>query len=220
MRDDETSSEWLHFTGECIAGAEKGRSLEMLSTTMMSWRAFRETFAGGTTIPLARQWWRRLIGRVVGGRRSFTFLPKTFRDTMTDLDDRLPKGELGLGVFIGKRSLVRGTTISGASFYTLKAARRAKLIADVVGSVPIAVVYDETIDSPVALVTELDGERVVLGRDEAGRLRDESTGSTFDALGRCIGGRLLGKRLELAPSVFTRWYGFSQTYRDVTIWAP
>ena len=79
MRDEETSSVWLHYTGECIAGPRAGRQLELVSTTAMTWRAFRDTYPEGTTIPPARQWWRRLMGGLIGHRGMHMPLPRLFR---------------------------------------------------------------------------------------------------------------------------------------------
>ena len=67
---------------------------------------------------------------------------------------------------------------------------------------------------------ELDGARIEAQMDEEGVLRDGATGSTFDAVGRFSSGPLAGKRLTPAASVFTRWYGFAQTYPKASIWTP
>ena len=219
MRDESTSSEWLHYTGECIVGPRAGRTLDMLSTTAMTWRAFRESYPEGTTIPPPEQWWRRVMGRLVGSRRG-AFLPGFFRDTMHAGDARLPEGELGLGVFVGRRSVVAGKSVEAACFYPFKAVRAAKLVADRVGGIPIVVHYGATADTPIALVASLGDTPVELELAGDGRLRDHASGSLFDGVGRCTEGPLTGQRLPLAPSVWTRWYGFAQTYPGTAIWQP
>lgn len=220
MRDESTSSEWLHYTGECIVGPRAGRALPMLDTTAMTWRAFRGAYPEGTTIPPAEQWWRRVMGRLFGSRGGVTFLSKTFRDTMHAGDARLPEGELGLGVFVGRRSLFRGTSVSAARFYPFDAVRKLGFVADQLGDVPIVVHYGPGADSPIALVARLDDGPVDLVPAGDGRLRDRASGSVFNAVGRCMEGPMAGKRLPLAPSVWTRWYGFVQTYPETSIWQP
>ena len=219
MRDQQSSSEWLHYTGECIVGPHAGRSLEMLATTAMTWRAFRATFPDASAVPLAREWWRRLLGSVFGRRGGGGYLPRLFRATMNGADPRLPEGELGLGVFLGARSLVGGARVSAARFYPFRAVKQAGLIVDDLDDTPIVVHYDAAVDTPIALIARLDGRRIELARAGEGTLRDRATGSLFDPIGRAKSGELAGQRLALAPSVWTRWYGFSQTYPETDIWS-
>src|SRR5687767_13099934 len=99
MRDAETSSEWLHYTGECIQGPLAGRSLTMLDSPLVSWKAFRELHAtdGATVVPQSNSWFRRLFGRLETSHRLF-HLTGMFRQTMRPPDPRLPEQEFGLGI--------------------------------------------------------------------------------------------------------------------------
>jgi hypothetical protein len=119
---------------------------------------------------------------------------------------------------VGRRSIVSGARVAAARFYPFGAVKQAGLIRDELDGTPLAVHYSPGVDTPVALVAQLAGERIDLVQHGDGMLEDGATGSVFDVLGRCSSGKYQGKRLELATSVWTRWYGFSQTYPETTIW--
>lgn len=217
MEDDLTRSQWLHYTGECVTGPLAGRQLELFPTTAMNWGAFREAFPEGDTIPEDDALWRRLMGYVAGAR-GLHALPPLFRKTMRAPDPRLPEGELGLGVFVGRKRLL-GAKVD-ARFYRFADCRAKRLVRDDLAGRPLAVYYHPSADVPLAVWSELEGAAIDLALDHEGRLVDHATGARFDLVGRALSGPFAGKRLELASSIWTRWYGWAQTYPDTSLWAP
>lgn len=221
MRDEESRSQWLHYTGECIQGEHAGSALPMLPTTLTSWKAFRALHPTGTTIDRESSWWRRLAGRIAGARdMALPFgLPPLFTNTMRARDTRLKDNELGLGVVLGQRSLLRRTSALAARFYPFKAFKQQPLVHDTLGDVPLVLAWDAVAHAVAAFDTRLDGSPLRLRLDDQ-HLVDEGSGARFDLVGRCVQGAFKGQRLAAMPGLSTRWYGFSQTYPNTTIYAP
>lgn len=221
MRDDQSRSEWLHFTGECILGPMAGRSLGILDTSLMSWQAFKELHAGHTVIEHTQAAWRRAMGALFGRREMPLFrLPGMFTKTMRERDGRLPDMEFGLGIAMGRRSLISGTQPEAARFYPLKAVRTAGIINDRLGNTPVVILMDEKLGSPSAFFGQLGENEVRLERDVPGLFRDEVSGAVINCAGKVIRGPLQNQKLKPAMAIATRWYGFSQTYPSASIWSP
>lgn len=205
MDDDATGSHWLHYTGECIAGPSAGEQIEMLPSEIKSFGAFRSANPAGTVVAPTNALWRRVIGWL----ETYLvppMLPGMFYRTMHAGDRRLEERTLGLGVVVGRRNLVRGL-VPVARFYPMAAAREAGLIVDRVDELDVLVGMDDEQGAPVAY--RLPGPCVVLEGSAVG-----ADGARWGRDGRDAN----GVRLPLANGIFGRWYGFSQTYPDTTIW--
>ena len=216
MRDQETRSEWLHYTGECIAGPLAGRTLPMLDGSLLSWKSFRTLYPEATVAPPTNAWWRRVAGRIETKLGLF-HLTGMFRRTMRAPDARLPEQEFGLGIVVGRRSLVGGARERAARFFPNRLVRERGLINDRVGDLPVVVAFDPVIGAGSAFAATLDGATLAFAPAGEGRFRDGASGSEFDLAGRAVTGPLAGRRLAPAPALSTRWYGFVQTYPGASI---
>jgi hypothetical protein len=134
-------------------------------------------------------------------------------------DTRLGDNELGLGVVLGQRSLVRRASAQAARFYPFKLFKKRPIAHDTLADVPLVLAWDAQARALAAFDTRVDAAPRSF-RMEGRILVEASTGSRFDLAGRCTDGALAGKRLVAVPGLATRWYGFAQTYREPTIYAP
>ena len=91
------------------------------------------------------------------------------------------------------------------------------MINDLVGDLPVVIVFDPVISAGSAFVAALDGHTLAFAATAEGRFRDQASGSEFDQAGRAMSGPLTGRRLAPAPALSTRWYGFVQTYPAASI---
>lgn len=217
MRDAETGSEWLHYTGECVVGPMAGKTLSMLTTELMTWRAFRERYAGATVIDDTPSLFRRLMGKVTAMRDvpSFFRLPPWFTRTMTKATRDIADMEFGLGVVVTQRRLLGGARAAGARFYPFKALRAAKMVRETLDGTPVVVLWDEAANAASAFVARLDDRVLDLRVVADGTLRDGDT--VVDVTGRVTAGPHQGQRLPVLLGVHTRWYGFHQVHPDATV---
>lgn len=217
MRDKETGSCWLHFTGECVMGRYAGHALALVPTSLLSWRAFRTLYPQATVIGPTNPLWRRLLGRIISNPPVFV-MPGFFRRTMREPDRRLPESELGLGLVIRQRRASDSVIESAERFYPRRPVRGAGVINDRIGDIPVMIASDPWSGSSVAFVAVMDGRELHFRPAEEGLFLDETTGTLFDLAGRGVRGPLQGRRLHPAPSISARWYGFVTTYPRASIW--
>lgn len=220
MRDVQTKSEWLHYTGECIAGPLEGRALRQLEMNVVSFAAFKERFPNATVIANSTSWLRRLMGHIDGRREapSFFRLPKMFTRTMRAADARLPDMEVGIGVVIGQRSLTGRQRAAAARFYPYRALRRVGAVQESLAGHGVLVVWDPEAASASAFAARL-GERALALRLSPEAMVDER-GNRFDVQGRVLAGPDAGQALRRLPVIATRWYGFAQTYPEAGVFDP
>ena len=103
MRDEETESLWDHITGECFDGPLEGHRLDFWPVHLTNVSA--ELAAHPETILLKSGYRspKTLVMGALGKRMSYnregTILAPHFRNSMSsEIDQRLPEGEQGLGL--------------------------------------------------------------------------------------------------------------------------
>lgn len=218
MRDAQTGSQWLHYTGECVDGPMAGRALSMLTTNVLSWNALRQRLPQATVIANSTSLFRRLLA-VVDARReapSFFRLPSWFTRTMRRGPSPLPDMAFGLGVVVGRRNLFAHQEVAGARFYPYAALRQARLVEDTLASTPLLLLWDADGGHGVAFTARLDGAVLRFHLGPAGEVLDER-GNRYDLGGRVVEGPQQGGRLPPLPALATRWYGFGQTYASADV---
>ena len=213
MQDVETSSQWLHYTGECILGPFQGRALPMIPSTLISWKAFLALHGEGSVLLPTNPLWRRILSWLTS-TLPLPFLPPVFVRTLPELDKRLGIGVLGLGLVVGQRWIGREEKAT-AKFYPLDQIKKAGLIHDRLADVSVLVVYDGGLGSAVAFQVT-PGSRYE--RAGSGCLRDVGTGRRYDLAGRGVEDP--EDLLAPAAGLLTRWYGFVATYPTAGIWLP
>lgn len=209
MFDRETMSLWSHLTGEALAGPMKGRRLPVVaSVPQVKWRTVREQAPEARVLS-------------VGGREDapgdsyagYHADPKALGvRPVSRRDLRLPGKALVVGVRIGK----------SAKAYPFSALGSSGVLNDEMDGMPLAVARSDVAGASAVYRRTVDGK--VLEFEPAvvdGKLRDRTTGTTWDLL-RGIGreGPLAGMRLEAAPFVNSYWFGWSDYYPETGLYTP
>ena len=203
MTDRETGSLWDHVTGECVHGALRGYQLEGVAPLEYPFAAQLARVEPEARIALSRH------GPI---RRGITWffqrnmppgtkgmVPPHFVSTMVEEDTRLPRLELGLGLWLDDNprfyplSVIRGL---GNLCFDSIAGRRFLIYVDPQTGAPSAVFTDARaaeyrgrelwIESPSGAWVIEDGRLRVAGRH-----------------------RMSARAPSRPQQQFTRWYGFA-----------
>lgn len=102
LEDLRTGSVWHHLTGECIDGPLAGSQLEIIGSVLHLTAVETLNLFPQAHITFSQQnhflrWYGRLINKVFSGKRGF--IPPPFYHTMLPADGRLPRLQMGLGVW-------------------------------------------------------------------------------------------------------------------------
>ena len=218
MRDAETGSQWLHYTGECVLGPLAGRALAMLDTNLMTWPTFRERYPGASVIENTPSLFRRLLGRFNSAREapSVFRLPSWFTRTMREKPrSPLRAAEFGIGVVLGQRSLLGGVKARGAKFYPYARLKPLGCVQESVADVPVLVRWDARADSALAFRARVGDATPRFSLD--GDVLVDDLGNRYAPDGTATDGPARGERLQLLTSIATRWYGFEQSYPEAEV---
>ena len=202
--DRETGSWWDHITGECVDGKLAGKRLSISPL-------FHETAARALAthpnaqIAVARQSvYERLMSGFFDRMRRWAgrFLVPLAKSTMGKEDRRLPRWEIGLGVW----------SDSEAVYYPKSVIRDGGgLIVDEFGGKRILVYLDPRTKIPAALFVhdasaQWEGDTIILSGGEVvrdGVLRDEKGNQLFTP-----------RPMQLV----SRWFGFALTFLGCRIY--
>ena len=210
LLDDETGSHWTPFNGLAIAGPLRGTQLRKLLMHQCRWAELRVMF-DNILVPDGEGESRE--GHGSGFPNPFVQRPVPFaRQTIKDLDQRLPEQELVLGVEVGEH----------ARTYRLQTIHDAGLVLpDVLGDTPVVVMAARNTWFATAFDARVDG-RVLSFIKESGRAswRDRETGSRWDFSGKAISGPLLGKRLAYVSCGVEKWFAWAAAHPGVDIHVP
>lgn len=195
MFDRQTGSEWIHVTAECVMGPLKGKSLDFVPASVITWREWKSQHPETTVFPSRRRWKEESRSR------------KDFAETSK-------REKLGLNVLVQQKS----------KLYPYNKLEAKKVINDRFGETPLAVVFVPKADAALAWVRELDGKPLTfepLAGYEKLRLKDRETGSTWDPLsGRCVAGPSQGKQLKPLVAIAIRlrryraFYPKGETFKE------
>lgn len=205
MGDAETVSYWDHITGECVYGPLQGHRLEVGQlhhlTAAQTLAAYPEAQIAISKMPL----WQRLMGRIqrFGAMRKNGVLPPRFRGSMGEADERLPRMEMGLGIWTNK-------TQRYYPMHTLKQAGEA--LWDQMDGRDLLIYLDPATHTPTAVYTP---KQPFHRHDDQLQFADGS--KIADSLLVMPDGAT--QRLERPQQLFTRWYGFAYTFPGCEIYA-
>lgn len=130
MRDRETGTLWQHATGEALIGPLEGSRLEVLGGERITWAGWREQYPD-TKIAVAPDEWPGVLPLSVT-MKILEFATRSGRvPGLTLTDDRLPQNEEIVGVSLAGE----------ACAYPVASLRRHEVLNDMVGGIPIVVVY-------------------------------------------------------------------------------
>jgi len=211
MQDKATGTLWNHITGEAYYGPAVGTSLgpphnvlhlkvdQLLKRDPDARIAIsdRVYYAGG-----------RRHGTVEGLSAARVFKPEqrnglgdAFAATLGMEDTRRPRMDLGLGVW----------SDTGSRYYPRERIQKAgNALIDELDGRKVLVYVDPVTSTPAAIFVDATSARKdgkIVRLDDGSIVRD---GALYDSRGQ----RIMAER---PLQIFTRWYGFSSTFRETSI---
>lgn len=222
MWDDLTESWWQQFTGEAIVGSYTGTQLVMLPSQVVGFGDYAAQHPDGQVLAIPANF-----------SRSYGSNPYAFYDTggtpllsvaeLDALDDRLPIMARVLG------ALVRGESVA----YPFDALAREGAINDTVGGLDVVAVWQpgvaSALDHPeidrardvgtAALFRRaLDGRVLTFYAEADGTIRDEGTGSAWNAFGTAVSGELSGSQLQQVVASGHFWFAWSKFQPETRVY--
>lgn len=202
MQDEETGSWWQQITGYAIAGPLKGRRLVRVFHDEVAFRIWAaEHPASQVLLPAGDSAWVEF---------STNWEEETGRypvPTRVRLTDSLPP-----------RTIVATLELKGdARAWTMEALERQQVIVDRVGGQNVVVVLGDDRKSVRAFSAEIDGrfiELFVVPGSAPLRLRDGTSGSTWDFSGTALDGPLAGQKLQPLGVIKDYWFNWKHYHPD------
>jgi hypothetical protein len=219
MYDRQTHSLWAHFGGNAIGGTLVDRHIEILPSSIVSWKQFKESYPKG-----------KVLSKETGYQRAYGQNPYVGYDNV-NTPPFLFSGKID-DTLAPKERIVAIEHDDTAKAYLLEDLNNMKLIQDSLGQEPIVLFYSEGTASGLDKSTIAEGKEVgstaaysrVLEEGgiidfylEDGKIKDQDTQSTWNFMGEAIEGPLKGEKLRaLSFKVDTFWFAWS-TYRPDTV---
>jgi thiol-disulfide isomerase/thioredoxin len=213
MYDRQTETWWQQATGEGIAGEHTGRQLTFVPASMISWNDFVEAHPDG-----------HVLSRDTGYVRNYGRNPYTGYDDI-ERSPFLYDGPETPGVLPPMARVVTVELNDEAVAYPYDILREERVVNDVVGGVPIAVLWvpgtasaldagsvagGADVGAATTYGRELHGDALTLSFVvEGDRILDEQTGTEWDVLGRGLSGPLAGRGLKPVVSINHFWFSWA-----------
>ncbi|MBZ0283360.1 MAG: DUF3179 domain-containing protein [Anaerolineae bacterium] len=220
MWDDRTQSWWQQFTGEAIVGAYTGTILTMLPSHMTAFGQFTAQYPAG-----------QVLSRETGISRDYGLNPYVEYDSgdpflfPDEIDSRLRPTERVLAGVIGGQPKAYPFTVLSAEI----------VINDTVGGEDVAAFWqggsssaldqkaiDQSRDVGTAALYSriLDGQTLSFNADSNGVIRDDQTGSMWNAFGTAVEGELIGKQLQQILAAPHFWFAWAAFQPETDIYVP
>jgi hypothetical protein len=209
MWDRQTQSWWQQVSGQAIVGTLTGTQLKALDSQTLSFADFRSRYPTGD-----------VLSRDTGFQRPYGQNPYAGYDTDAGarpfdyggpLDPRLPPVERVESITVGADTIV----------VPFSALQRRPVLSATVGGVPVIVLFDPHVLSPLdelriansrqvgtaaAFDRRLAGRTLDFTPAGPGQMTDRQTGSTWDVTGRAIAGPLRGAQLRRRHNLNAFWF--------------
>ncbi len=207
MYDRQTSTLWSHLTGQALAGPLAGEQLQLLPSSQTSWGRWRRAHPESLFLKIDPS----LLGD------PYTHYYRSPRlGVDRDQADFVPDPRLGA------KEKVIGVRLAGqVKAYSFATLARDRVVNDVVGGVPLVIVFDGPSESGAVFRRDPAGVVLTFGPDARPLdLVDEETGSGWDGLGgMAIAGPLRGTGLEQVPITYSFWFAWSDFYPETDLFA-
>jgi len=215
MWDDKTQSWWQQFTGEAIVGTYTGTLLDIVSSQVVSYAAFKAQYPEGEVLSTN--------GRNYGSNPyvGYDSNAQPFLFTGT-IDSRLFATERVLGVDLNNVTVA----------YPFPNLSEEIAINDTVGDVDVVALWQpgaaSALDAPeiansrdvgMAGLFErtLDGQVLTFSVDN-GAIVDDQTGSTWNVFGTAMTGELAGAQLEQVNAFPHFWFAWAAFHPDTELY--
>ena len=209
MLDYETGSYWWQVPGQAIVGPLTGEELEILPSTVTTWRRWRELHPD-----------TQVLSRDTGYERNYDRDPfATYAEILDEGRFAFPVGEAARDPRLSPAAVVLALKIEGeAVVYSLEPSEPS-VVHDEVGGSPVAIFLDPDSQTGAAFQPVAAGELLRFRWTEAGP-SDENTGSLWDLSGRAVDGPLRGEQLEQLPTRISFWFAIVAAEPDIEIRGP
>ena len=204
MYDRQTDSLWSQFLGEAVEGPLAGTKLELVSSHLTTWSAWKEEYPDTLVLdpqgPVADQY-----AQYYDDGRSGVLGQSNF-------DGRLPSKDLVVGI--------AGQASQRAYPHSRLAER--PVLNDEFEGIDILVTFDVAARSTSVFRRSLDGMGLTFSQARwPGEMTDAETGSVWNKLsGVAIAGPLKGSRLIPYPSFDAFWFAWTDFYPKTELFGP
>ncbi|MEE9215828.1 MAG: DUF3179 domain-containing protein [Anaerolineales bacterium] len=206
MLDYETGSYWWQVPGQAIVGPLTGEELELLPSTVTTWRSWRELHPD-----------TRVLSRDTGYDRNYNQDPfATYAEILEGGRFAFPVGEAARDPRLSPAAIVLALKVEGTVVAYPLERSAPSVIHDEVGGSPVAVFLDPGSQSGAAFHPIVAGELLRFRWTEAGPI-DENTGSLWDLAGRAIDGPLIGEQLKPLPTKTSFWFAIVAAEPDIEV---
>lgn len=198
MYDRQTESMWQQFSGEALVGDYTGDFLTILSSQLISFEQFRQSYPDVM-----------VLSRNTGHRRNYGDNPYSGYDDINN-SPFLLREEVS-GEISPMEKVVGVRTDQEVKGYTYSVTRAQRVIHDVVGGDPIVIFHLD------GMVSALDNRSIRRSRDDGatgvfspvlngkqlefeyvnGEIRDLQTRSVWSITGKAIAGQMEGEQLDV-----------------------
>lgn len=203
MYDRQTNSLWSQILGEAISGSMKGTKLEFASALHTTWADWKAQYPNTTA----------LFKGYAGASDSYTsyyrspsagVLGETFSDA------RLQTKEFVIGVEQNGEAVA----------YPFRALSRQPVVNDVIGGIPVLIVFNANSAAGIVFDRRVNGEVNPLNFSSKGglTLSDGETGSIWEGMtGIATTGALAGRSLTPVKSTLVFWFGWKDWYPNTRV---
>ena len=209
QKDLETGTSWQQATGEAIDGPLKGTRLTLYPVVRTTWAEWRRRYPNTQVLQPLPGYAERMPSRSKRIKDVTRVGPEGPPNGALTLDTRLPARETVAGLEVGRESVA----------YPFPELRRARVVNDRVGGLPIVIVHQPSSDTTTAFDARANGKVLTFqpANDEASSMIDRETRSTWNAYGLCLEGALKGTQLKQVILVPQFWFAWSQFHQGTRI---
>ena len=197
MFDRETGSLWSHLTGEAIVGPLNGQRLTIVPSVQTTWGLWLKGHPKALSLAGSE-------GQLSDPYDLYFQTDSAGIEGRKHQDDRLPTKERVIGIRLGGE----------VKAYSFSALARDRVVDDVVGGIPLVIVFDGSSESGAAYQRKVNG--LVLDFQPGSRpmsMTDSQSESEWDGLtGTASSGSSAGMVLESVPFTYSFWFGWADFY--------
>ncbi|MFZ5921906.1 MAG: DUF3179 domain-containing protein [Chloroflexota bacterium] len=222
MYDRQTETWWQQADGLAIAGDLTGTQLAFYPAAIVAWSEFTQAYPEG-----------KVLSRETGFVRDYGRNPYEGYDDVNS-SPFLYQGPPTPGRLLPMARVLTVDFSGEAVAYPYDTLAELSVVNDTVGEREIVVLWQAGATSPLDEGTVAGGKRVgtaaAYSRDldgqtltftfDGGSIRDEQTGSTWDALGRALSGPLEGETLDPVVAINHFWFSWAAFRPDTRIFEP
>jgi hypothetical protein len=213
FKDRETGSLWQQTLSTATSGPLKGTRLEVYPFLLTQWGEWKKQHP--ETLVL-----KPMPGYVDHFAGMNKFISQTWSAAAVDARPA-PKGAFGKDERLKPREIVLGLQAGdGEKAYSLTALRKERVINDTIAGTPVLVVHQAASDTTTAFDARHSGKALKFqaAGEDADRLIDAGTHSTWSAYGLCISGKLKGTQLKALVMEPEFWFAWSEFHPKTDVY--